>query len=67
MLELLISKGAIQNNLEVTSREGPGSDEENNNINIKNLFKNRNILELLLREVTLCESINSSFTRKGDL
>ena len=71
-VEILLKYG-----VEISSKEGPkesdneaeageGKDMKENLVDVEFLLKNRNVLDMLLREVTLCDSLHNSSSFNTD-
>jgi hypothetical protein len=63
MLDILIANGALDpKKIDEILRKAHGGGFTQNNLDIASLFKDRNLLDMILREVSLCESINNSLS-----
>lgn len=63
MLDILIANGALDpKKIDEILRKAHGGGLAQNNLDIASLFKDRNLLDMILREVSLCESINNSLS-----
>ncbi len=62
MLGTLLTKGALAPNRVDELLRAPTKDSAQINLNIASLYKDRNLLDMLLREVSLCDSINNSLS-----
>jgi len=60
MLEILLSNGALNPKKidEILRKEN--AELAQSNLDIASLYKDRNLLDMLLREVSLCDSINNN-------
>ena len=71
MLELLLSNGALGPKKVEEAIRRNGIDIPQNELDIASLYKDRKLLDMLLREVSLCDSINNNslsaaFPEDGD-
>lgn len=62
MLELLLSSGALGPKKVEEAIRRNGFDLPQNELDIVSLYKDRKLLDMLLREVSLCDSINNSLS-----